>query len=193
VHEGAHLPHGTFGAHTSAIMRNVFAARHAGVPTARPLHHHFFLTTTQLQNTQMADGHADRITTLAQLLCEATPGKINDACVHIGPHTYNLLGLLMYTLYLSFEFDIQMIQHMIEQSLCMGADPNVNMYFEEDGHTFYTIYEFALMLSKLKLYSIDIMDSLLKQFEAAGGVVRPQAFPEIAYKASTMQELASPI
>ncbi len=114
------------------------------------------------------------MTKLAQLLCEATPAKINDACVHIGPHTYNLLGLLMYTLYLSFECDIQMIQHVIEQSLRMGADPNVNMYFEEDGHAFYTIYEFALVLSKLRLYPVDIMDSLLKQFEAAGGAVRPQ-------------------
>lgn len=131
----------------------------------------------------MADGHADRMNTLAELLREATPSEINNVCVQTGPHTYSLLGFLVHTLYLSFEVDIQTILQMIEQSLSMGADPNVFVHAEEDGHTFYTVYEFALMLSQRQLYPVDIMDSLLQQFKAAGGLVRAEA---LAHTTHTM-------
>ena len=128
----------------------------------------------------MADGHADRMNTLAELLCKAAHSEINNVYVQTGPHTYSLLGLLMHTLYLSFEVDIQTIMQMIEQSLSMGADPNVFMHAEEDGHTFYTVYEFALMLSQLQLYPVDIMDSLLQQFKAAGGHAEALAHTAVA-------------
>jgi hypothetical protein len=132
-----------------------------------------FILTALLK---MADGHADRLTTSSQLLREATAATINSMCVHTGAHKYSLLGHIMYTLYLSFEVDINRIVQMIEQCLSMGADPNGLMYVEEDEHTFYTVYEFAVMISNLGLYPVDIMDSVLKPLRAAGGAVRPDAF-----------------
>jgi hypothetical protein len=120
----------------------------------------------------MADGHCDRMSTLSQLLREVTPANINSTCVNNGPHSYSLLGFVMYTLYLSFEFDIHHILQMLKQCLQMRADPNVLMYVEQAGSDFYTVHEFALMLSRLRLYPTYIMDDILKEFTAAGGRVQ---------------------
>jgi len=122
----------------------------------------------------MTDGHEDRIDTLKRLMCEITPENINSVRVHEQKsHTYSLLGLIMHTLYLSFEVDIQYIVQIIERCCNMGADPNVLMYVEQGGQEFYTVYEFIIMISNLRVYPKDIMSKLEDRLKGEGGVIRP--------------------